>query len=131
MRQSLWRGGQGYTRTGNNVALAYLNYEYYKTGNVKTLTDTLDASRTQSFIYEELNRLTQANSPAYPASIGLKYYPDERGYRWFYGLHAMHFSVNEREMVDYVPYNESTETTRCELKRRFPERDSSVAMRTV
>lgn len=58
----------------------------------------------------EIQKSNYAVTLGYPASIGLKYYPGERGYRWFYGLHAMHFSVNEREMVDYVPYNESTET---------------------
>jgi len=58
----------------------------------------------------EIQKSNYAVTLGYPASIGLKYYPDERGYRWCYGLHAMHFNVNEREYIDYVPYNESTET---------------------
>lgn len=45
-----------------------------------------------------------------PTCIGFKYYPDERGYRWFFGLHAMHFSVDEHETVNNIPYNESTNT---------------------
>lgn len=45
-----------------------------------------------------------------PECIGFKYYPDERGYRWFYGFHAMHFSVSESETVDNVPYNKSAYT---------------------
>lgn len=46
-----------------------------------------------------------------PACIGFKYYPDERGYRWFFGLHAMHYNLDENETVDNVPYNELTNTS--------------------
>lgn len=45
-----------------------------------------------------------------PTCIGLKYYPDERGYRWFFGLHAMHFSIDKDQRVNNIPYNESTNT---------------------
>lgn len=45
-----------------------------------------------------------------PTCIGLKYYPDERGYRWFFGLHAMHFGLDEQETVDNVNYNKSSNT---------------------
>lgn len=58
----------------------------------------------------EIQKGNYAVTLGLPPCIGLKYYPDERGYRWFYGLHAMHFSTNGSETVDYIPYNESTDT---------------------
>jgi hypothetical protein len=45
-----------------------------------------------------------------PTCIGFKYYPDERGYRWFFGLHAMYFSLDEQKTVGNIPYNGSTNT---------------------
>ena len=41
----------------------YYNYDY--AGNITTITDYLDGSRTQNFQYDHLHRLTQAYSPAY------------------------------------------------------------------
>jgi len=40
--------------------LLNLVYDYYNNGNVRTITDTLNGTRTQSFAYDELDRLTQA-----------------------------------------------------------------------
>jgi hypothetical protein len=45
-----------------------------------------------------------------PECIGFKYYPDERGYRWFYGVHAMHFSTDENGTEGFFPYNKITDT---------------------
>ncbi len=45
-----------------------------------------------------------------PTCIGFKYYPDERGYRWFFGIHAMRFSLDEQKAVGNIPYNESINT---------------------
>lgn len=45
-----------------------------------------------------------------PACIGFKYYPDDRGYRWFLGLHAMRFSLNEQQTIDNTSYDKSTNT---------------------
>jgi hypothetical protein len=43
-----------------------------------------------------------------PDSIGLKYYPDERGYRWFYGLHFMKNHIDDKEVIDNIPYDSMT-----------------------
>jgi len=43
-----------------------------------------------------------------PDSIGLKYYPDERGYRWFYGLHVLKNYLDENKVIDSVPYDRVT-----------------------
>jgi RHS repeat-associated protein len=51
--------------TPGSEGLQNLRYDYDYVGNIQTITDNLDGSRTQNFIYDELNRLTQAQSPAY------------------------------------------------------------------
>lgn len=43
-----------------------------------------------------------------PESIGFKFYPDERGYRWFYGLHVLKNHIDEKEVIDNIPYDKTT-----------------------
>ena len=42
-----------------------LSYSYDNMGNIQTITDLLDTTRTQSFQYDGLNRIAQAQSTAY------------------------------------------------------------------
>ena len=42
-----------------------LSYSYDNVGNIRTITDLLDATRTQGFQYDDLNRIAQAQSTAY------------------------------------------------------------------
>src|SRR4030042_1643547 len=53
------------TTNGPQGGLQNLSYNYDNAGNITTITDSLDGSRTQSFQYDHLNRLTQAYRPAY------------------------------------------------------------------
>ncbi len=56
-----------YSITTNNPALGLQNisYSYDNNGNITGITDYLDSNRNQGFIYDDLNRLTQAQSTAY------------------------------------------------------------------
>jgi RHS repeat-associated protein len=83
-------GQPGESRIGNNIKTAYtykpannrlwnvltsrasgtqtylnLTYDYYDGGNVKSITDGVNAVQTQAFAYDELNRLSQAQSTTY------------------------------------------------------------------
>jgi hypothetical protein len=40
-----------------------------------------------------------------PTCIGIKYYPDERGYRWFFGIHTMKYSTDNKESIDNITYD--------------------------
>jgi len=42
-----------------------LSYSYDNVGNIATITDLIDGTRTQSFQYDSLNRIAQAQSTAY------------------------------------------------------------------
>ncbi|MBI5027194.1 MAG: hypothetical protein HZC12_10815 [Nitrospirae bacterium] len=53
------------TTNGPTQGLQNLSYNYDNTGNITTITDILDSNRTQNFTYDDLNRLTQAQSTAY------------------------------------------------------------------
>ena len=57
---------------------AYLSrqYNYFENGNIQSITDLLDGDRTQSFGYDELDRLKTANSVIYGA---LTYNYDQLG----------------------------------------------------
>ena len=60
----------------NNASQALLDrgYSYDDNGNVKTITDYLNASRSQTFIYDELNRMTNATSgSAVYGALGFEY----------------------------------------------------------
>ncbi len=50
---------------GGAPAYQYLRYTYYNVGNVSQIIDNTDANNTQSFLYDELNRLTSAQATAY------------------------------------------------------------------
>ncbi len=52
------------TKTTDPGSLAYINrtYTYDNGGNVKKIKDFINNSRTQTFVYDELNRLVQAQS---------------------------------------------------------------------
>lgn len=45
--------------------LQNLSYNYDNRGNIITITDVMDNTRTQNFTYDDLNRLTQAQSTSY------------------------------------------------------------------
>jgi hypothetical protein len=45
-----------------------------------------------------------------PACIGIKYYFDDLGYRWFVGAHATYLDVNDDETKDGVRYTSVTDT---------------------
>src|SRR4030042_2168407 len=53
------------TTNGPQGGLQNLSYNYDNAGNINSITDLMDGSRTQGFTYDHLNRLTQAYSPAY------------------------------------------------------------------
>ena len=53
------------TNGPNSTALLNLSYGYDYVGNITGITDGLNAARSQSFGYDELNRLTHANSAIY------------------------------------------------------------------
>ncbi len=60
----------------NNASQALLDrdYSYDDNGNVKTITDYLNASRSQTFIYDELDRMTNATSgSAVYGALGFEY----------------------------------------------------------
>ena len=59
--------------------LQNLSYSYDYAGNITSVTDGLDASRTQSFQYDSLDRLTQAASPSYGVSNTITYGYDQIG----------------------------------------------------
>lgn len=45
-----------------------------------------------------------------PVSLGLRYYLDEQGYRWFVGFHGRHDAYDEDETIDGIPYEDVTFT---------------------
>jgi len=51
---------RGLTVTSAGTKLVDLGYEYDKVGNLVELTDNLDAAKSQSFTYDQFNRLRQA-----------------------------------------------------------------------
>jgi RHS repeat-associated protein len=52
-------------KTGPSYSLQNLTYTYYNNGNIYTITDANDANRSQTFTYDHLDRLTQAQSSVY------------------------------------------------------------------
>lgn len=56
----------------------------------------------------ELSRGHWAATLGLPSCAGIKYYPDERGCRWFVGAHAMYFKIDDKETVDGVTYDKTT-----------------------
>ena len=48
------------TTLAANVIAQNLTYEYYDSGDIKTITDNVDATRTQNFVYDANFRLTSA-----------------------------------------------------------------------
>ena len=50
------------TTNSPTAGLQNMSYEYDNVGNVKTITDLIDGNRTQTFLYDDLNRLTKATS---------------------------------------------------------------------
>ncbi len=64
------------TETSDGTGLLNLSYAYDNTDNITTLTDNIDSSHTQTFTYDSLDRLTQAQSTAYGT---LDYAYDEIG----------------------------------------------------
>jgi hypothetical protein len=45
-----------------------------------------------------------------PASLGIRYYLDDRGYRWFFGAHAMYYSIDKDETKDGIRYENKDST---------------------
>ncbi|MFZ1991549.1 MAG: RHS repeat-associated core domain-containing protein, partial [Alphaproteobacteria bacterium] len=53
------------TNSPTQGSIQNLSYLFDNAGNISTITDLLDGSRTQTFTYDDLNRLTQAQSASY------------------------------------------------------------------
>jgi RHS repeat-associated protein len=53
------------TTNSPTQGLQNISYAYDNAGNITTLTDHMDATNTQTFTYDHLSRLTQAQSTAY------------------------------------------------------------------
>jgi len=91
-----------FTNDVSSVTLQDLNYVFDKNGNIETLTDNID-SNVRTFIYDDLNRLTEAQNLPDPAggyttfnyqydSIGNMTYKSDVGvmvYGEFAGPHAL------------------------------------------
>jgi RHS repeat-associated protein len=86
------------TTNGGPQPLLSLTYDYSDSGNVTSIVDHNDGNRTQTFIYDDLYRLQQANSFAYGAlnyaysQIGNITHKEGRGYTYSMigaGLHAV------------------------------------------
>jgi RHS repeat-associated protein len=59
-----------------------LTYSFYSgtiQTNIQSITDNIDSTRSQSFIYDELNRLQQAQSTSYGGNGILAYFYDQIG----------------------------------------------------
>jgi len=56
---------QSITTNSASQTLLNLSYTYDNTGNVTGIADAIDSTRSQAFIYDDLNRLWQAQSTAY------------------------------------------------------------------
>ena len=54
--------------TVGTAPLQNLNYTYDNVGNIETLADAMDSTKTQTFQYDELDRLIQADSSSYGTS---------------------------------------------------------------
>jgi YD repeat-containing protein len=97
--------------TGAYIDLTY-NYDY--SGNVTKITNNLDSTKTQTFTYDDLSRLTQAQSTSYGTTYSYGY--DEIGNLWLkegigydqYGLNAGPHAVT------HTSDGKSTPTTRTE-----------------
>lgn len=46
-----------------------------------------------------------------PLSLGVKYYSDDQGYRWFVVAHAMHMDVEQDNSIKNVAYDRVDDTT--------------------
>jgi YD repeat-containing protein len=83
-------------RTSSGSGTQYLNltYDYTAVGNVKTITDAINPSRTQSFLYDDLNRITQDTSASFGAEP-LTYTYNEIG------------NILSKEGIDYDQYGQN------------------------
>lgn len=59
----------------------------------------------------ELNKANWAVTLGMPAAIGVKYYLDENGYRWFVGAHAMSYSLEKDQTKDGIRYTDLSSTS--------------------
>ena len=80
------------TNNGQGQGLQNLAYAYDSVGNIQTITDLMDANRTQSFQYDDLNRIQQAQSPSYGTLT--------------YGIDAIGNITNNSQLGTYT-YNSS------------------------
>ncbi|MEK7837750.1 MAG: hypothetical protein AAB328_07185, partial [candidate division NC10 bacterium] len=62
------------TTTKQSQGLQNLSYTYDNTGNINGITDYLDSTRSQTFTYDNIDRLTQAQSTAY-GTLSYSYNP--------------------------------------------------------
>ncbi len=63
--QPQWLNRLKSIKTGPSDNLQNLTYTYYNGGSIMGITDYVDSTRSQGFLYDALNRLTQAQSSAY------------------------------------------------------------------
>ncbi len=80
--------GRLFTSQVGTTSSSYLSrqYAYFASGNIQSITDLLDSNKTQSFGYDELDRLKSANSVIYGA---LTYNYDQLG------------NLTHKEGIDY------------------------------
>ncbi len=92
--------------------LLNLTYVYDNLGNISTMTDAIDSSRSQAFLYDELNRLWQAQSTSYgtlsydydqigniTSKEGLTYTYDQTGLK----PHAVRTTLPDGKTYNYDP----------------------------
>jgi len=69
-------------------------------------------SQYTGIIGAELQKCHWGFTIGMPAALGVRYYLGERGYRWFFGAHAMYYDIDEAdEIKDGIRYEERTSTT--------------------
>lgn len=45
-----------------------------------------------------------------PTCLGLRYYPDKKGYRWFFGAHAMYYDLEKDQTKNGIRYDSQKST---------------------
>jgi len=98
--------------SGTPDAVQRLVYDYDNAGNVYTITDYKNSSQVQTFTYDELDRLTQAQTNAVGAgqytARSYTYYPNGSIY-WFESIHYGYNDNSHKHAVTHVvvpPYYE-------------------------
>ena len=60
----------------------------------------------------ELQKVHWGFTIGLPAAMGVRYYIDNKGYRWFFGAHSMYYTLDDAdETKDGIRYDELTSTS--------------------